>query len=238
MNNRCVSRTVIIGLTWLVLAGVGAAAEPLPERWVVETIYPVLAVDHESTIQVRWLFEKMGIEHLDGRDWWQIRVQDLDERTPDQAEFLLDPAGGQIMTVRVREFRQGRWREYVSLQDEPRQWFLQPLGVMPLQFAWPGLEPGRKSRESNFIERVELGHGQRIRTEYHFQARRMPADKRAESAGPEARGDVMRLVITDPRSPNRSWHMTWRQDMPWWSECVTGAYSARVISINGEPVDE
>jgi len=238
VNYWCVCRTCIIGLVWLALAVGVRAAEAVPDRWVVETVYPVMAVDEEKSVVVQWLFETVGAEQVAGGEWWRIRVQDLDGRTPDQAEFLLDPVGGRIMAVRVREFRQGRWREYVSLPDEPRPWFLQPLGVMPLQFAWPGLEPGRKSRAATFAERVELGHGQRIRTDYLFQSWRTPVAKGANGAGPGDGGDVIRLVITDQRSPNRQWHMTWRHDMPWWSECVTGAYTARVISVNGEPVDE
>jgi len=211
--------------------------------WIVETIYPVLSVEHdETTVTVRWRFTVVDIVQREEGAFWQVRVADDDGVTPDECEFLLDPEDGFISSITIREFRRGKWREYYSLTDESKRLHIQSYGAPPLDYAWMGMagRDGEKRRDLTWEQAVTVGNVHRFRKTYKIRTEREsnPLGQGKSLLSKYMSSEIVSMQIQDFFNPKRTWEMVWEYDFPWWSACRTNAYTARIASINGELTHE
>ena len=120
----------------IVLAGGADFARKLP-AWVVEVSYHHPSSDSESEVTAKWRFEVIEeVTRSDGT-WWHVNVRDAEDRTPLEADFLLDPLGGRIAEIHVRKFFQGVWHAFPCRQQDPTTIYLESFGALPLDYCNP-----------------------------------------------------------------------------------------------------
>jgi hypothetical protein len=227
-------------LAALLITGMAAATDPGPARklpaWEIEVTYHQPGRDSEDEVTARWRFEAQEeITRADG-PWWRVSVRDADGMTPLEAGFLLDPRGGRIAEIEVREFYQGTWHQYPIRQSEPTSTYLQSFGALPLDYCRPQSFGADRIQHFRRTERQEAGRQITFRREYQIRMDPQvpPANPAGKTSGlPESQEPWTRLEIQDSFQPGSVRVMMWDGRLPWWREYRSPACTARLVKWEG-----
>jgi hypothetical protein len=232
-----INRMSVLLIAWLCLP-IGAAWGAGPESaarhpaWEVEVTYHRPGDAEDNPVTARWRFEVRGEIGRSGAAWWRVNVKDADGRSPVEAEFLLDPAGGRIAEIQVWEFFQGAWHEYPLQQTEPAVVYFHSFGPLPLDYIGRSSLAPDRVQHFKHTERRPLDEGLFIRRDFTFRAEPVvppSGEFDALPASGKATAPFLAIQASDSLMPGSVRIMTWDRTLPWWVEYRTPAYSARLV---------
>lgn len=202
--------------------------------WTVAVTYPVNPARSADGAVIRWVFRVVRIQCKDGITWWHVEVRESQNEIPVVGTFDLDPDQGRIRRIVVREMVDGRWREYPMAEAQPTQFHLQTFSPLPLDFASPMLGPEIAQSAKGMLLRSweqKLDSHNTFRHTYRISATTHPADSPGKDVSGE--GPSLTLTVRPVTDSKRVWQFGWRSGSPWWTNCRTMAYSARLVEVQG-----
>jgi|GEM_PF-1014368 len=239
-----VFRTAFLLPLGLILAGwLGGAALEQP-YWRVEASYPVWENGEMNWLSLTWRFEVREIRADAFGPAWCVSVSDEEGIAGLMAEFLFYPREGRIRSVQTWKYFRRQWIDWPVMSSVQDGFYLQDGGFIPLDFVARAEAVARqtaaKAPAPLRFDRLLDSHT-RLYSEFQVMVRPAGASTSGQvlEAGRMRDYPASRVVqIRGPQYQPQVREVVWGDDLPWWLECHTPAYSARLVEWAAGDCDE
>ena len=208
--------------------------------WIVKAEYPRAGIvtpmlESNGVSSINWLFRVIDIIHENHQTWWKVEVSDRDGHCDGKADFFMDPTAGLIRDVKVSGVFQGRRIDFPVQMGEPGSFFLEALGVLPLDYAGFRLRELAKSQQLSQITQVShMNSGEMIQYDYRVRQLDPGSIPSLSILTPGFdKSNVSAIKITGEGSSSRSWTIVFADGLPWWTMCETSTYRAWMTEYHG-----